>query len=406
MPAGADASREGTTAWGDVAGDRLRAVQRSAFPSDGAGCPAAGLSIAEVAETAAWVASVQLPDGMVPWYRGGHADPWNHVEATMALAAAGRSSEVERAFAWLSRQQLPDGSWCAAYVPGGVLEPHRDTNACAYVATGAWWCSQAGMGPAFLGEQWPMVKRALSWCVRQQLPGGEIAWSVGPDGVRANWALLAANSSLHLSLRCAGEIARALGEDPSRWDDLALSVGRAVAQAVAGRTAPAAGRAAVAASVAGGARPTGHRSGFVAKDRWAMDWYYPVLTGTVVGAAARRRLSSRWRDFVVPGLGSRCVSDRFWVTAAETAECAMATFKAGLAVEARELLAATRHLRHPSGAYWTGCAHPECRRFPGGELSTYSAGAVLIADHVLAGRSPAAGIFAGQAEGPALRSDR
>ena len=27
------------------------------------------------------LAEWQLSDGMMPWYPGGHADPWNHVEA-------------------------------------------------------------------------------------------------------------------------------------------------------------------------------------------------------------------------------------------------------------------------------------------------------------------------------------
>ncbi|MGH9104487.1 MAG: prenyltransferase, partial [Acidimicrobiales bacterium] len=127
--------------------------------------------------------------------------------------------------------------------------------------------------------------------------------------------------------------------------------------------------------------------------RWAMDWYYPVLTGVLEGVAAARRMAERWGAFVAPGLGARCVSDRFWVTAAETAECAMAAGRAGLAEEAERLLAWTSHFRDRDGAYWTGCAHPECVRFPGGQRSTYSAAAVVIADHVLHRGSPAASIF-------------
>ena len=129
-----------------------------------------------------------------------------------------------------------------------------------------------------------------------------------------------------------------------------------------------------------------------------MDWYYPVLTGALAGEEARRRVLDRWQEFVEPRLGVRCVSDRYWVTAAETAEFAMAARRTGFATEAAELLDWTRHLRHPSGAYWTGCAHPECVRFPGSQLSTYSAAAVVIADHVLSRRSPAAGVFSGPGE--------
>ena len=142
------------------------------------------LSPDEVGETAEWVASLQLRSGMVPWYRGGHADPWNHVEAAMALAAAGRWPEVERAFAWLAAQQLPDGSWCTFYVPDGVLEPRRDPNVCAYVATGAWWCHQLGPGTAFVEPWWPMVARAITWCLRYQRPGGEIPGPLAPTRPR------------------------------------------------------------------------------------------------------------------------------------------------------------------------------------------------------------------------------
>ena len=56
---------------------------------------------------------------------------------------------------------------------------------------------------------------------------------------------------------------------------------------------------------------------FEPKDRWAMDWYYPVLSGALVGAAARARMAERWAQFVMDGRGVRCVSDRPWVT-----ECA------------------------------------------------------------------------------------
>ena len=137
-----------------------------------------------------------------------------------------------------------------------------------------------------------------------------------------------------------------------------------------------------------------------------MDWYYPVLSGALQDDDARERLEARWDDFVVDGLGVRCVADQGWVTAAETAECAMAASRAGLPAAGEALLASTRHLRdEDDAAYWTGCAHPGCVRFPGGQKSTYSAAAVLIADHVLNRRSPAAAVF-GVGEGcqaPAAR---
>ena len=336
----------------------------------------------EIGQTAAWIASLQLPSGMIPWYRGGHADPWNHVEATMALAAGGRWAEVERAFDWLARHQLADGSWCTFYLADGVIEPRRDPNVGAYVATGAWWCWQLSGDDGILAELWPMLARGISWCLRYQRQGGEIAWSVGPDGAIGTFALLAATSSFQHSLRSAARVAEVLGHEreAETWSTAAGRAAEAVAE-----------------------RP----GSFEPKDRWAMDWYYPVLSGAVVGHPARRRMLERWSEMVLDGLGVRCVADQSWVTAAETAECAMATARAGMRAEAEGLLAWTTHLRAGDGSYWTGCVHPECVRFPGGQKSTYSAAAVLIADHVLYLRSEAAAIFAGppQAAGsPSTRS--
>ncbi len=49
------------------------------------------------------------------------------------------------------------------------------------------------------------------------------------------------------------------------------------------------------------------------KSTFAMDWYYPVLGGAVRGAEGRALLAARWDEFVVPGLGVRCVLDQPWV---------------------------------------------------------------------------------------------
>ncbi|HEY2303325.1 MAG TPA: hypothetical protein VGH66_15600 [Acidimicrobiales bacterium] len=327
------------------------------------------LTSAQIAATADWIASVQLANGMIPWFPGGHADPWNHVEAAMALVAAGRTTEAERAFEWLRTSQHADGSWCLYYLAEGVEEPRRDTNVCAYVATGTWWHYLVTGDAGLLREMWPVIERAVGFVLRLQQPGGEVLWSLEPDGTPGRFALLTGSSSIHHSLRCALAVARALGFERPEWE---LAAGR-VAHAVAH-----------------------DEDAFEPKEPWAMDWYYPVLCGAVAGAAGRTRLLERWDVFVMEGLGVRCVSHRPWVTAAETAECAMAMDSVGLSEEGRQLLAWTSHLRDEDGAYWTGCVHPECVRFPGGERSTYTAAAVVLADVVLHRRGPAAGLFRGE----------
>ncbi len=327
------------------------------------------LSEAEVSATAEWIASVQLTNGMIPWFPGGHADPWNHVEAAMALVLAGRRAEAERAFDWLVSSQRVDGSWCTYYLAEGVEEPRRDPNVSAYVATGTWWHYLLTGDAGMLEAMWPVVERAVGFALRLQQPGGEVLWSMDPDGTPGRFALLTGSSSIHHSLRCALAIARRLGYERPEWE---LAAGR-LARAVA------------------------HREDvFEPKDRWAMDWYYPVLCGAVAGTAGQARLLGGWERFVMDGLGVRCVANRPWVTAAETAECAMALDACGLVDHGRLLLSWTRHLRDDSGAYWTGCVHPECVRFPGGERSTYTAAAVVLADHALHGEGLAAGLFRGQ----------
>ena len=76
----------------------------------------------ELVATVDTIAALQLPNGMIPWFAGGHADPWNHVEAAMALLVGGRRPEAERAFDWLMRTQRPDGAWAGFW--GGKIFVH------------------------------------------------------------------------------------------------------------------------------------------------------------------------------------------------------------------------------------------------------------------------------------------
>ena len=55
------------------------------------------VTAAELLETVDAIASVQLPDGNIPWFPGGHTDPWNMVEAAMALDLGGRHEESRAA---------------------------------------------------------------------------------------------------------------------------------------------------------------------------------------------------------------------------------------------------------------------------------------------------------------------
>jgi hypothetical protein len=327
------------------------------------------LTAEEISRTAGWIASVQRANGMIPWFPGGHVDPWNHTEAAMALGLAGRQAEAERAFAWLASTQHPDGTWCRYYLAEGVEDPRRDPNVGAYVAAGVWWHYLLTGDDSFLEGMWPVVEGAIGFVLRLQEAGGEVLWSMDPDGHCASYALVTSTSSIHHSLRCAVAVAEKLGFERPEWE---LSADRIVEALI-------------------------HRpDSFRPKARWAMDWYYPILSGAVSGDLARDRIERRWSDFVLEGVGVRCVSDEPWVTAAETAECAMALDAIGMRGRAETLLDWTRHLRADDGSYWTGCVHPQCVRYPGGERTTYTAAAVIMANHALYGYGVSAGLFRGE----------
>ncbi len=321
----------------------------------------------QIAETADAIASWQLPNGMIPWFPGGHADPWNHVEAAMALAVGGRVAEAERAYEWLRSIQRPDGSWHQYYVADGVEQDKFDANVIAYIAAGVWhhWLLTGDRG--FLETFFPVVERAVDFVFELQQPRGEVIWARHADGTPWSIALLTGSSTMYHSTRAALAVARELGIDREDWTERILRLGQVVAD-----------------------RPDG---AFAPKNRWAMDWYYPVLSGALGGAAALDHLAERRAAFVMEGLGVRCVSDRPWVTTAETCECAMAYLAAGDRDAALELFATTSVLRDEDGHYWTGEVHPDRIHFPADERTTYSDAAVLLADDALAGRTGASHLF-------------
>ena len=70
----------------------------------------------DLKQTAESIAEWQLESGMIPWFPGGHADPWNHIEATMALQTVGLVDEALKGYEWLERIQRDDGSWHNYYL--------------------------------------------------------------------------------------------------------------------------------------------------------------------------------------------------------------------------------------------------------------------------------------------------
>ncbi len=338
------------------------------------------LSPREVARTAAAVAAMQEPSGALPWTTGQHADVWNHVEAAMALLVGGQTAAAERAYRWLPRWQREDGSWPVAIRADEAVDERAEANMTAYPAVGLWhhWLVRRDIG--FVHELWPTVRAGLDWVVSQQLGFGGIGWiqdrADGGPGRTAGDALLAGSASIYQSLRAGVALAELLDDPQPEWELAGGRLGHALRE---------------------------HREEFLDKSTFSMDWYYPVLGGAVRGEAAHRLLDPRWDEFVVPGLGIRCVDTNPWVTGAETCELAMALDAIGDQERALRLLADMQHLRVEDGSYWTGWVFGDDRVWPE-EQTTWTAGAVILAVDALGeshGRStPGSGIMRGTSLAP------
>lgn len=321
----------------------------------------------ELVETAEWIAELQLESGMIPWFHGGHCDPWNHVETAMALDVVGFHAAAERAYEWLVGMQREDGSWWNYYLPDGSVEEAKlDTNVCAYIATGVWHHWLCTWDRAFVDHLWPTVQRALDWVLSMRREDGTVLWACTAEGRPWDYALLTGSSSIAHALRCGSKLATLINEPRPDWDVAADRLCRLIND-----------------------RP----EAFEPKERWAMDWYYPVLSGCLTGERAKARLADGWGEFAMERRGIRCVSDEPWVTASETAECAIAHAALGDLATATDLIAWTRPHRRPDGAYYTGIVYPSKQYFPVEEVSAYTGAAVILAADAIAAASPANGVF-------------
>ena len=317
-----------------------------------------------------FILETQQADGCIPWFPGGHADPWDHVEAAMGLAIAGEYRAAERAYRWLAANQLEDGSWWAAYKDGRVHNAERrETNFVAYVATGVWHQYLVSADRAFLEEMWPVVEQAIGFVLGLQGVFGEIQWAVDDRGETMDDALVTGCSSIHKSLECAVNIAHTLGIDARLWIQSRERLGDAL------RT-----------------RPERFDRTWASKARYSMDWFYPVLGGVLPRSSARARLADRWGLFVRDGMGCRCVSDEPWVTVAESCELTMALLGAGDHARAARLFSWLHQWRDGDGAYWTGYQWVEDVLWPE-EKPTWTAGAILLAADALTEHTAASRLF-------------
>ncbi len=324
------------------------------------------VSADELAVSAAYLANLQTSNGQIPWFEGGHCDPWNHVEAAMALTVSGHEAGARAAYRWLESAQLGNGAWFNYYRSERVQDARLDTNVCAYLATGLYHYLLATDDVDFVAAMWPVVERAIEFVLRWQMADGTIRWSLDSVGRPESYALLTGSSSIFHSLRCAVALGERLDVTRPSWELASGQLGHVVAH---------------------------HPGAFAPKNEFAMDWYYPMFSGALVGELAEQRMMDGWERHVMDGYGVRCVSTNDWVTAAETAEFVLTLDAMGLTSRALDLFAVTTRHRRDDGAYWTGIAYPEKVTFPDRETTSYTVAAIILAADALTSSSAASGLF-------------
>jgi len=315
------------------------------------------------------IAKTQKSDGEIPWSKGDKTDPWDHVESAMGLSIGGYYTEARKAFFWLANNQLNDGSWYASYLDGKPKDMTHDTNMSSYLAVGLFHYYLITGDVSFLKQLWNTMSKAVNFAMSLQTSSGEIHWAKSPEGVVEPMALLTGSSSIYMSLKCALAIADLLGQDMPGWRQAMLNLGYAIKY-----------------------KP--HRFN-IAKSRFSMDWFYPILSGAITGKEAQKRTHKHWKKYVINGEGARCVSDEPWVTLAETCELSLALSAMGNYNLSEIVFKWISEKRFEDGSYWCGHTWPEMVIWPE-EKVTWTNAVVLLAADALYQLTPASVLFSHQ----------
>jgi len=310
-----------------------------------------------VRHQADFIISQQLPSGAIPWFRGAITDPWDHVECAIALDLAGRHDEAVKAYMWSHETQNSDGSWYSNYPQVKQDDRTRDANFTSYIATGIWFHYLAAKDPGFLQKTWPMVEKAIDFALSLQQPTGEVFWAVSPTDKPWPGAILTSSSCIWHSINNGVNIAKTLGKAKNGWKEASNKLLRAMRE-----------------------HPELFDKMGENKRRYAMNWFYPVLTGVIDGKEARERIDREWNDFIIDSCGCRVAVDEDTTAVAETCELIIALALIGEHERAKMLLDWILKLRDDKPGFCRGIKFPEkvaCP--PDEERATWTSAALILA---------------------------
>jgi hypothetical protein len=302
-----------------------------------------------------YILKVQMADGSISWEKDKKLDPWDHIEAAMGLVIGGKEAEARSAFIWLKENQEEDGSWFAEYLKGIPSSKRKESNFTAYVATGLWHNYLITKNKSLLEEMFSTLDLAMKFVISLQTSYGDIQWAKENNQILDD-SLITGCSSIYKSLDCAIPIYSILGK---KTEDLVQA--KKLLKTCLLENAERFDRS------------------WESKKRYSMDWYYPVMCGVVKGNEAEDRIRSRWDEFIVSGMGCKCVQEEPWVTVAESSELVVALMVIEETDKAKELFDWLHQWRDPKdNLYWTGYVYTDRKYWPI-EKPTWTAGAILLA---------------------------
>lgn len=310
-----------------------------------------------------YIKSCQLPNGAIPWFENGKLDPWDHVEALIGLTISHDFCAVKKGFQWLECIQNIDGGWYSKYfedVADNDLDRYKvETNFVAYVATGLWHYYLVSNDLLFVQSFYPCVKKAINYVLSQQHTEGDIQWAVSQAEDLPKDALVTACASVLRSLECAIYLAELCDDKNDVWEVAYIKLAETVKN-----------------------RPWRFDRTWPSKDRFSMDWFYPILSGVYSPEESRIRLKNYWTKFVHEDLGCRCVSDEPWVTIAESCELCIALVSAGEKEKAEKLFMQLLRWQDSDGGFWTGYSYRDEVIWPLEKTSWTAAAIILAADAI------------------------
>ena len=243
-----------------------------------------------------YILKVQMADGSISWEKDKKLDPWDHIEAAMGLVIGGKEAEARSAFIWLKENQEEDGSWFAEYLKGIPSSERKESNFTAYVATGLWHNYLITKNKSLLEEMFSTLDLAMKFVISLQTSYGDMRWAKENNQILDD-SLITGCCSIYKSLDCAIPIYSILGK---KTEDLVQA--KKLLKTCLLENAERFDRS------------------WKSKKRYSMDWYYPVMCGVVKGNEAEDRIRGRWDEFIVSGMGCKCVQEEPWVTVAESSE--------------------------------------------------------------------------------------